>query len=603
MDDFEGSKSFTSFKELSGFSVKVDDVINEISKMPLDGILGFMAGLSLEMIQEKENFFSARLQGKYLQNAIVDDFPRKIPNAFKMYSSGQVPITGGRHIFIHEQNLAWLCNAAILNSKENQTTPVITHDFCCRMFRILLIINDFLSVGGTERPFDLNKRRIFSLNWLRHGQFNRLFGESVEILIRLARQKILLLEILPKYYKDLEAAFIEATSVSISSYFYAICLFVTHLYEGANKGNHWLAENTITSNIKNNKKDIKKVISDWKRSPSQYRDAYNLWMESRLDDNKLPIYDFVPLRETPLIEGRPLELICPVPSFLFSKIEDGPFYVLSNYLTGSELTRFHVALGNAYEEYAHQFIERIAGSDIRGIWNIAANPKSKTKGELTDSYMQRNNIAIVFEHKGQRPGTDFLRGAQNDRVLGPSEKLLEKLETGASIDYIEGSKHDKGFISRGMWQQSKKGSDIIAWANNNFGEKLIYIYPVITLLSSLVIDAVVRKAYLNPLIEKANLYAEDFWKEPQWLNIADLESLAQIAEDGKLDIEALLAEKVTQAVNGRFDIFLSSKKLRIINLRLHAKMMELLDQTSNYFFDKKLKSRNNKKRFDEAIRS
>lgn len=595
MDDFEGSKSFTSFKELSGISVRVDDVIDEISKMSIDGILGFLAGLSLEMIQEEENFFSPRLQGGYLQNAIVDDFPRKIPNAFKMYSPGRVPITGGRHIFIHEQNLAWLCNAAVLNSKENQTTPEISHGFRCRMFRILLIINDFLSVGSTEKPFDLNKRRIFSLNWLRHGQFNRLFGKSVEILIKLARQKILLLDILPKYYEGIEGAFSEATGVSLSSYFYAICLFITHLYKGMNKGNHWLAENTITSNIKNNEKDIKKVISDWKRSPSQYRDAYNLWMENRQDDNQFPIYDFVPLRETPLIEGRPLELICPVPSFLFSKIEDGPFYILSDFLNGPELTRFHVALGNAYEEYAHQLVERIAGSDTRGIWNIVGNPQSKTKGELADSYMQRNNIAIVFEHKGQRPGTDFLRGAQSDRVLGPTEKLLERLETGKIIDYIEGSKHDKGFISRGMWQQSKKGSDIIAWANNKFGEQPIHVYPVITLLSSLVIDAIVRKAYLNPLIERANLYAEDFWEEPQWINIADLESLAQIAEDGKLDIEALFAEKAAHSVNDRFDMFLSSKKLRIVNLRVHAEMMELLDQSSIYFFGKKLKRRNNKK--------
>ena len=36
MDDFEGSESFTSFKELSGITVGVDDVIDEISKLPLD---------------------------------------------------------------------------------------------------------------------------------------------------------------------------------------------------------------------------------------------------------------------------------------------------------------------------------------------------------------------------------------------------------------------------------------------------------------------------------------------------------------------------------------------------------------------------------------
>ena len=591
MDDFEGSKSFTSFKELCGISVEVDDVINEISQQPFDGILGFLAGLSLEMIQEKEDFFSSRFQGGYLQNAIVDDFPKKIPNAYKMYIPGRVPITKGRHVFIHEQNLAWLCNAALLNSKENQVTPEIGYNFRCRMFRILLIINDYLSVESTQKPYNLNKRRSFSQNWLRHGQFNRLFGESIEILTKLTRQKILLLDIMPRYYRDIEGAFKNASGVNLSSYFYAMCLFITHLYEGMNKGNRWFAENTMTANIKNNEKDVIKVVSGWKRSPSQYRDAYNQWMSTRYGLEKLPIYDFVPLRETPLIEGRTGELVCPVPSFLFSKIEDGPFYILSDYLSGSNLNQFHVALGAAYEEYANELIEKFAANDTRGTWNISSNPNSKKKGELTDSYLQRNEVAIVFEHKGQRPGTEFLRGRQSDRVLGPTKNLTERLENGESIDYLEGSKFDKGFITRGMWQQTKKGSDIIEWATNKFGEKPTRLYPVITLLSSLVVDNIIRKAYLNPLIDKARLYSEDFWEKPQWINIADLESLSQIAEDGKLDLEAIFSEKASRLVNERFDMFLYSKKLRIPNNRLHSETMELLDQSCLYFFGKKLKRR------------
>ena len=589
MDDFKGSESFTSFKELCGVTVGVNDVIDEISKLPLDGILGFLAGLSLEMIQAKIDFFSPRLQGGYLQDAIVDDFPRKIPDAYKMYTPGRVPITGGRNIFVHEQNLVWLCNAAILYSDENQTTPKLSHDFRCRMFRLLLIINDFLNVGRIDKPYDLNKRRIFSQNWLRHGQFNRLFGESIEILVKLARQKILLLDMLPKYYEEAEDAFYEATGLSMKAYFYAICLFVSHLYEGMNKGNHWLSKSTITSNIKKNKKDIKKVIADWTRSPSQYRDAYNLWMEDRQDSEKLPIYDFVPLRETPLIEGRPGELICPVPPFLFSKIEDGPFFILSDFLSGSELTRFHVALGDAYEEYAHQLVERIAEADTCGAWNISRNPQSKKKGELADSYLQRNNTAIVFEHKGQRPGTQFLRGDQGDRVLGPTEKILKRLDNGESIGYNEGSKLDKGFMTRAMWQQSKKGLSIVEWAENKFGERPNHLFPIITLFSSLLVDAIVRKAYLNPLIQKADLYADYFWEQPQWINIADLESLTQMAMNGELDLETLLSEKASESVNDRFDIFLSAKKSRFIYDKVHSEAIELLDNSAEYFFDKKFK--------------
>ena len=591
MDDFEGSGSFTSFKELCGISVGVDDVIKEISQLPLDGILGFLAGLSLEMIQEKENFFSSRLQGKYLKNAIVDDFPQKIPYAYKMYIPGRVPLTEGRHVFVHEQNLVWLCNAALLNSKENQFTPEIGYDFRCRIFRILLIINDFIPVESTQKPYNLSKRRSFSMNWLRHGQFNRLFGESFEILTKLTRQKILLLDILPKYYSDIDNTFKKATGVSQLSYFYALYLFITHLYDGMKNGNHWMNESTITSNIKKNEKDIIKVLSDWKRSPSQYRNAYNLWISNRYEGNKLPFYDFVPLRETPIIEARPGELVCPVPSFFFSKIEDGPFFTLSNYLNGKELNQFHVALGKAYEEYANGLIDRIAAGDSRGEWNISNNPISSNNNELTDSYLQRNKIAIIFEHKAQRPGTEFLRGGQGDRVLGPTEELVQRLENGESIDYSEGSKYDKGYITRGMWQQTKKGPDITVWATDKYKEKPIRVYPIITLLSSLVVDTIIRKAYLNPLIDRAKLYSENFWEKPQWMNIADLESLAQIAEDGNLDMENILFEKSSNAVNVRFDIFLYSKKLRVPNMNLHYEMMEILDQSCFYFFGKNLKRR------------
>jgi hypothetical protein len=36
MDDFKGSESFTSFRQLCGVTVGLNDVIDEISKLPLD---------------------------------------------------------------------------------------------------------------------------------------------------------------------------------------------------------------------------------------------------------------------------------------------------------------------------------------------------------------------------------------------------------------------------------------------------------------------------------------------------------------------------------------------------------------------------------------
>lgn len=593
MNDFEGTGSFTSYKELSGITVEVGDVVEEISKLPLDGILGFLAGISLEMIQEKIGFFSPRLQGKYLQLAIVDEFPQKISSACEMYIPGRVPKTGGRHIFIHEQNMAWLCHAALLYSIEDRFTPDITHDLECRLFRILLIINDFLSEDKISRPFDLSARRIFTHKWLRHRQFNRHFGSSIEIIAKLARQRILMVEMLPRYYPPIISKFLEASGMDLRKYFEGLCIFVSHVHESMTKGTHWLAKETFLSKVKANKALFETILALWVRTPEQYRDACSEWRKKRRDMGKLPIYDFVPLRETPLIEGRSGELVCPVPAFLFAKIEDDPYFILSDYLSDfnkSEMNKFHAALGKAYEDYANELIERIAKADTGGKWMFRPSPSIKRGGQLADSYLQRGQTGVVFEHKGQRPGTEFLRGGEGDRVIGPSEQILKRLENGERVDFKEGYARDDGFITRGMWQQSKAGPKIITWAEKEFGEKPLRLFPLITNSSPLIVDTVVRKAYLNDLIQQAGLYGEDYWENVQWINVSDFESLAQLAEDGQLDLESLLQEKAAKYSDKQFDLFLHDvKESRFIHNRLLDEALTLLKNAAANFFGRGLK--------------
>lgn len=596
MNNFEGAKQFTSFKDLCGITVKKEDVIDEITRLPLDGILGFLSGLSIEMIQAGTNFFSPGLQGSYLQGAIVDDFPQQIPTAFKMYSPGRIPVTGGRHIFIHEQNLAWLCHAALLFSKENSFTPEITYNLRCRLFRLLLIINDFLSEGTISKPYDLLKRQVLIHDWLRYGQYNRHFGHYTEILTKVARQKILISNILPKYYQDIEATFLNATKISLQTYFQIISLFIIHFHNGLNIENFWLKKETFLSNIKKGKKAIKIIMSRWIRNPEQYRNACTKWRKERKDMGKLPVYDFVPLRETPLIEARPGEWICPIPAFLFSKLEDEPFFIISDYLkktNKSEMNKFHVALGGAYEEYAHELIERIAENDNGGKWMIKHSPRTKGH-QLADSYLQRDKIAILFEHKGQRPGTEFLRGCEGERVVGPSPEILKRIENNEPVSYELGYKYDKGFITRGTWQQSKAGIKISSWAEKEFGEKPAKIYPVITLLSSLIIDPIIKKIYLNPLIQYAGLYKDNFWEKPQWLNISDLEALTAMAESGSLNLHSLLNEKVSKYENKRFDLFLKEKGAQIIDDKLVEEAKTILDNAALSFYKKGLSLKNQK---------
>jgi hypothetical protein len=588
----EESESTLTFRQISGFSVSCEEVIEEIKKLPLDGILGFLGGISLEMIQYEKGYFSQQLQRSYFKNALVDDFPREIPTAYKLYSPGYVPNTGGRYIIIHEQNMAWLCHLALRYAKQGMITPRVSRDLCCRLSRILLIINDLLSVEEAQDTFGLNKRRILTHEWLRHGQFNRYFGNSTETLAKLARQKIIISDILPKYFEGVHSAFLGATGINLQRYFEVLSLFISHFHEGMQPGNHWLDKAAFTSNVKANHKDIEKVLDHWLVSPKEYIIACDKWRDEpkRKDMGELPLYDYVCLRERPFIEARPGKLICAVPSFVFSKIEDDPFFILSEFLSGSELTKFHTELGSAYEEYAHGLVERIVRNDKAGKWNIKSNPYL-TKGEqLTDSYLQRGTTAIVFEHKGQRPPTKFLTGGEGDLVVGPSSEFLSRLKDEGAVDYSEGNKHDKGFITRGMWQQSKAGQKLVSWAEKELGEQPTRVFPVITLFSSLVVDTKVRKVYLDLLIQKAELYKDDFWERPQWLNVGDLEFMATMAEEEGLDLESLFNEKTTKFEHKRFDFFLDeySNKKQYIDNRLIDEAESILGKASRLFFEKPL---------------
>ncbi len=588
MSNLEESESFITFSQISGFSVELDEVIEEIRKLPLDGVLGFLGGISLEMIQYEKGYFSQILQESYLKSALKDCFTPKIRTAYKLHGLGHVPNTGRRYIFVHEQNMAWLCHSALLFAEQNVVTPRITQNLCCKLFRILLIINDFLSVAKTTDYPDLNQQRVFTHDWLRHGQFNRYFGNSTVTLAKLARQKIILSDILPKYFERVHSAFLKAMGISLQRYFEVLTLFISHFHETMRPGKQWFDKNAFDSNIKANNKDIEKVLDYWLVSPEEYRTTCDEWRKERKDMGVLPLYDYVPLRSRPFIEARPGEFICAVPSFVFSKIEDDPFFILSEFLNGSEMTKFHTELGSAYEEYAHSLVERIARNDKIEEWNIKSNPYLKKGEELTDSYLQRGTTAVVIEHKARRPNTEFLRGGKGDRVVGPSEEFLSKLENEDAVDFSEGNKHDEGFITCGMWQQSKIGGELLSWTEKELKVQPTRVFPVITLFSSLVVDTAVRKIYLDSLIQKAELYKDKFWESPQWLNISDLEFIAVMAEKEGLDFESLLNEKVTNSERKRFDLFLDeySNKKQYIDDKLIDEAESILDKASMHFYDK-----------------
>jgi len=473
-----------------------------------------------------------------------------------MYAPGRVPITGGQHIFIHELNIAQLAHIAVLKAREGCVTD-FNYDLNRRICRLLLIMNDVFIRKNTPVETirrSLVERRQFALEWLRHHQFNRFFNSAFTTMAKLARQRILLLKILPEFFKDIEEAFCDATQgVTLHRYFEILTLIVSHVYYEVKPGKHWLRKKSFTSQLKANAEEVKLIMRRWTRTPEQYRERWTEWESSR-PPSKFTGFDFVPLRETPLIEGRHDELVCPVLPFLLAKIEDDPFFILSDYLGNP--SEFQIAIGKAYQQYAASLVGRIGKNDSGGIWSYQPSPTIKGNIELTDDFLQRDKTVVCFEHKGGRPGTDFLGGGEGDRLLGPPDIILEQLDRKESVIHREGRNHDNGILTRGMWQQNLHGQELVAWAEGKTGNRPDAVFPIITYLCNVLIDEVVFSVYLDPLMETARLYTDDFWQKPQWLNIDDLEALAALSEQSSVNISELLDEQATKYKNERFDLFL-----------------------------------------------
>jgi len=554
----EGAQSYVTYTQLGGNPVAIEQFCGEVARWPLDGILGFLGHVSLEATKAGATFTDPRWQGVYLSRAIADDFPRTLPRAGEMYAPGRVPYTRGRHMLVHEHNLALLAHVALLHAKEDAITLELDEELVRRMCRLLLIASDLLSAGSTSVPTSLSDRRAFVLNWFRQGQFNRFFEPSPMTLLELARQHIMLRHFLPNYFPAVEALFAEATNgIDLQTYLEILVLFTTHVHHQMSNG--WLNEETLFAALAHGREDAERIFSKWIRTPGEYRESFRDWTNHRPTEGYRAFYDFVCLRESPMIKiaARTNELVCPVVPFLLAKVVDGPYFILSDHLRGTE--DFQTALGRAYQEYAHGLVDRISRRDRQGVWQVEYCPRTADAEELTDSYLQRGEVAFAFEHKGLRPGTDFLRGGPGDRVLGPSDFILERLDSGHRVTVNEGLREDNGLFTRAVWQQSRVGGLLPAWAEHELGVRPQRVFPVITHLADLRADDVSRRGYLEPLMHSAGLYAEELWERPQWLHVSDLEGLAALAERGHLDLQALFQEKNQRFPHQRFEIFLHNR--------------------------------------------
>lgn len=66
-------KTITNYHQLGDSPVGIDTLCRELSRIPLDGILGYLTMFSLELVTAEEGPFSHAVQDKYFIMALEDE--------------------------------------------------------------------------------------------------------------------------------------------------------------------------------------------------------------------------------------------------------------------------------------------------------------------------------------------------------------------------------------------------------------------------------------------------------------------------------------------------------------------------------------------------
>jgi hypothetical protein len=306
----------------------------------------------------------------------------------------------------------------------------------------------------------------------------------------------------------------------------------------------WTNIDSLVSSLRGAKEEVRRVMELFLQSPEDLRSA------RRTSANDDDLFDFEDFQRRPFIEARPNEMLWPVFSLFLRQLLSYPLQVLHELEGGSR------AVGRAYEDYAHSLVGRIGKGDVAGKWEVAAGVKVKVKKERStmtvgeiDSLLWRDGVAIVLEHKG---GNLVLSLGDRDAIrnaLGPTDRELALLPSLPE--------KDTGAITHGLWQLARIAPAASDFFGTRFGRRPVRVLPLITTLEAFEIEEWIREGYLEPLLARANLSLPANWSRADWITVFGLEALAQLADDGRLNLIDLLDGR--ERFLGRFTAYLAER--------------------------------------------
>ncbi|MET0791827.1 MAG: helix-turn-helix domain-containing protein [Polyangiaceae bacterium] len=110
---------------------------------------------------------------------------------------------------------------------------------------------------------------------------------------------------------------------------------------------------------------------------------------------------------------------------------------------------------------------------------------------------------------------------------------------------------DSGAITHGLWQLTSVANGVSSAIAARFGQLPRRVFPAISTLQPFQIDDWVRSVYLDRLPLEAGIRFRSTWSKLDWIDIIGLDALAQLADDGRLDLLEILEGRVSTSTRKR----------------------------------------------------
>lgn len=555
------------YKEIYGTKGMTLDEIRELLKQyDLNALIEFSTKLGIALFHTSGQPEQLIVGQKAIVRSLYQD--EKERSAFVRLLSRAVAANkaGGRWGLFSKHSTLFFLKLAFENGVLNGG-KMVSPKVASELAKILLSITDYLeandfNLSAIILPDDY--RRI----QLREFMFRRLKFTVEEQFPNPLYRYMKIISYLKTQHKEFNFSkyFKDDTGLSLKT-FYDIGTMLS-LRWGVKKNEFNLDEDwcinkeTYFKDVKISKAALSKLYSLLAFNLKDYDKVYS-WTVGILNSKDIYDYNYLFLRKFPLVEVSENLLACPSPEYLISKVTEGPYMIVSDYLKDTGNTKGYKSLpslwGEAFEYYADVRLKNIFGSEYQKV------PEHKSNQRADGIYEGKQSI-LIFETKS-------IHISYKATVTG-SEKDLA-----VPLSQCFGKKH-------GVAQQVAHAKDIyegkITLKSKLLGRKML---PVLVISDYLPSEPFHYKFFQKLLRNNGVRFNQSYLLPFIYLTIEEVEFLEAIAtETSKADIEQLLVDyskKVSVADLGNDFSFKNYLYSNGIKIPLNKSLMEDFEKHTN----------------------